>query len=253
MNDALIDLLDFVAKHHDVATMATKAMPLMVNYLGADNGSLLLLSQDRVVHKVLATKETFTQVSDHKVRTVIADGLAGWVLQHRQGGLASNTGLDARWAAMGDTSIGSALVVPLLSRSMVIGLLSFHHAQPGFLRERHLAQAAELAQVIAPLFAVALMAEASLDTLSQICRSASQPSALLDWQGNVRVVNQTMEKLDIIWSPGQFSQSLLPRELGVDTVVQCDWEGQRKLKTLAFDAQSFQFPGVGVWIQLAGR
>mgnify|MGYP003353954619 CR=1 FL=1 len=136
MNDALIDLLDLVAKHHDVATMATKAMPLMVNYLGADNGSMLLLSQDRVVHKVLATKETFTQVSDHKVRTVIAEGLAGWVLQHRQGGLASNTAVDARWASLGDTSIGSALVVPMLSRNHIVGLLSFHHVQPGYLREQ---------------------------------------------------------------------------------------------------------------------
>lgn len=253
MNAALIDLLDLVAKHHDVATMATKAMPLMVNYLGADNGSLLLLSQERVVHKVLATKETFTQVSDHKVRTVISEGLAGWVLQHRQGGLASNTSLDARWASMGDTSIGSALVVPMLSRNTVVGLLSFHHAQPGFLRERHLASAAELAQLLAPMFDVALMAETSLATLSQICQCAGQPSTLLDWQGNVKVVNQTMEKLDVIWSPGQFSQSLLQRELGVDTVVQCDWEGMRGLKSMPFDAQTFQFPGVGVWIQLASR
>lgn len=67
------------------------------------------------------------------------------------------------------------------------------------------------------------------------------------------MVNQTMEALDIIWSPGQFSQSLLQRELGVDTVVQCDWEGLRTLKTMPFDAQTFQFPGVGVWIQLASR
>lgn len=253
MNAAVIDLLDLLAKHHDVSTMASKAMPLMVNYLGADNGSLLLLSQERLVHKVLATKETFTQVSDHKLRTVISEGLAGWVLQHRQGGLASHTSLDARWASMGDTSIGSALVVPLMSRGTVVGLLSFHHAQPGFLRERHLAQAAELAQLLAPLFDVALMAEASLATLSQICQSAGQPSTLLDWQGNVKVVNQTMEKLDIIWSPGLFSQSLLQRELAVDTVVQCDWEGMRSLKTLPFDAQTFQFPGVGVWVQLASR
>jgi hypothetical protein len=75
----------------------------------------------------------------------------------------------------------------------------------------------------------------------------------LDWHGNVKVVNQSMEKLDIIWNPGQFSQSLLQRELGVDTVIQCDWQGLRGLKSMPFDAQTFQFPGVGVWIQLAGR
>ncbi len=253
MNAALNDLLDMVAKHRDVATMAAKSMPLMVNYLGADNGSLLLLSQERVVHKVLATRETFTQVSEHKVRTALSEGLAGWVLQHRQGGLASDTSLDDRWVSMGDTTIGSALVVPMLSRNTVIGLLSFHHGQRGFLRERHLASAAELAQVLAPLFDVALMAESSLAALSDLCLCASHPSTLLDWQGDVKVVNKSMEQLDIIWNPGQFAQSLLPRELGVETVAQCDWEGMRKLATLPFDANVVQFPGVGVWIQLASR
>lgn len=253
MNAALNDLLDTVAQHHDVATMAAKSMPLMVNYLGADNGSLLLLSQDRVVHKVLATKETFTQVTEHKMRSVISEGLAGWVLQHRQGGLASDTALDARWVSMGDTSIGSALVVPLLSRNTVVGLLSFHHGQRGTLRERHLARAAELAQVLAPLFDVALMGESSLAALSQLCRCASHPSTVLDWTGNVKVVNQAMEGMDIVWEPGHFAQSLLPRELGVETVAQCDWEGMRTLASLPFDAHAIQFPGVGVWIQLASH
>lgn len=251
MNPALNDLLDTVAKHRDVATMAAKSMPLMVNYLGADNGSLLLLSQERVVHKVLATKETFTQVSEHKVRTVISEGLAGWVLQHRQGGLASDTTLDARWVSLGDTSIGSALVVPLISRNSVVGLLSFHHGQRGALRERHLAQAAELAQVMAPLFDVALMAESCLAALSDLCQCASHPSTVIDWQGNVKVVNTAMERLDIVWNPGQFAQSLLPRELGVETVAQCDWSGQRKLASLPFQAHAAQFAGVGVWIQLS--
>lgn len=251
MNTALNDLLDMAAKHHDVGTLAAKFMPLMVSRLGADNGSLLLLSREHVVHRVLATKETFTQVAEHKVRTVISEGLAGWVLQHRQGGLASDTSQDERWASMGDTTIGSALVVPMLSRNTVIGLLSFHHGQRGHLRERHLACAAELAQVLAPVFDVALMAESSLAALSDLCQCASAPSTVLDWHGNVKVVNQAMVHLDIVWNPGAFAQSLLPRELGVDTIAQCNWEGMRKLTSLPFDAHAVQFPGVGVWIQLA--
>jgi hypothetical protein len=154
---------------------------------------------------------------------------------------------------MGDTSIGSALVVPMLSRNTVVGLLSFHHALSGFLRERHLARAAELAQLLAPLFDVALMAETSLAGLSQACQNTSNPSVILDWQGDVKVVNQAMEKLDIVWRPGQFAQSLLQRELGVETVAQCDWQGRRALKSMPLDAQSVQFPGVGVWVQLEGR
>jgi hypothetical protein len=91
MNPTLISFLDVMAKHGDAHTMAAKVMPLFVGYMGADNGSLMLLSDDRVLHKVLATKETFTEVSGHKVRTVLSEGLAGWSLRHRQGGLASDT------------------------------------------------------------------------------------------------------------------------------------------------------------------
>lgn len=45
----------------------------------------------------------------------------------------------------------------------------------------------------------------------------------------------------------------IPASPSLSDVVQCDWEGLQALKTLPFEAQSFQFPGVGVWIQLSSR
>ena len=251
MNPTLINLLDVIAKHSDAHTMAAKAMPHFVGYMGADNGSLMLLSDDRVVHKVLATKETFTAVSEHKVRTVLAEGLAGWALRHKQGGLASDAGIDERWVSMGDSAIASALVVPMMSRSTVIGLLAFHHTVRGFFREAHLARAAELAQLVSPLFDIALMTESSMESLAKLCRGAAYPSTVLDWQGNVKVVNSAMEGLDIVWEGGNFSQSLLPRELNVGSVKECDWDGMRKLTSLPYDANTTPFRGAGVWIQLA--
>lgn len=251
MNSALINLLDVISKHSDAPTMAAKAMPLFVSYLGADNGSLMLLSDDHVVHKVLATKETFTEVSAHKVRTVLAEGLAGWSLRHRQGGLASDTELDERWVSMGDSAIASALVVPMISRCTVIGLLAFHHTESRYFREAHLARAAELAQLVAPLFDIALMTESSMASLATLCRCAATPSAILDWQGIVKVVNKAMEGLDIVWEGGNFSQSLLPRELSVASIKECAWDGSRKMASLPYDAYVTPFRGTGVWIQLA--
>jgi hypothetical protein len=245
-----LQLIEAVSMHTDVQTMAAKSLPYFVNYMGADNGSLLLLSGDEVIHKVLATKETFTDVSAHKVRTVLSGGLAGWALRHRQGGLASNTELDERWVSMGDASIASALVVPMLSRNAVIGLLSFHHSVRGFFREAHLARAAEIAQLSAPLFDLALQTESSLASLTTLCESADFPSVVLDWNGNVKVVNKAMHALDIVWEGGSFSQSLLPRELNAGTVSECIWTDWRPLATLPWWACSIPFRGVGVWIQL---
>ena len=251
MNSTLINLLDVVAKHSDAQTMALKAMPHIVGYMGADNGSLMLLSGDRVVHKVLATKETFTEVSEHKVRTVLAEGLAGWALKHRQGGLASDTEMDERWVSLGDSSIASALVVPMLSRGTVIGLLAFHHSDRGYFREAHLARAAELAQLVSPLFDIALMTESSIAAIARLCQCATYPSAVVDWQGHVKVVNQAMQGLDIVWEGVHFSQSLLPRELNVGLISECDWDGMRKLASLPYRAYAVPFRGAGVWIQLA--
>jgi hypothetical protein len=250
MNPTLISFLDVMAKHGDAHTMAAKVMPLFVGYMGADNGSLMLLSDDRVLHKVLATKETFTEVSGHKVRTVLSEGLAGWSLRHRQGGLASDTTMDERWVSMGDSAIASALVVPMMSRGTAIGLLAFHHGERGHFRESHLARAAELAQLVSPLFDVALMAESATESLAKLCHCATYPSTVLDWKGNVKAVNKAMEGLDIVWEGANFSQSLLQRELNVASIRECDWDGLRKLTSLPYEAYTTAFRGAGVWIQL---
>lgn len=253
MDPSLMELLESTVQHRDVQTLASKTLPRIVRYVGADNGSLMLLAGERVIHKVLANKETFTEVSEHKVRTVLAEGLAGWALRHRQGALASNTALDERWVSMGDTSIGSALVVPLMIRGGAVGLLSLHHPEPGHLRELHLAKAAELAQLLAVPFEMALMIESAMAALATQCRCAANPSVVLDWDGNVRVVNAAMQALDIAWEGVNYAQTLLPRELGAASVAECDWDGVRPLVTQPFGAHAIPFRGAGVWIELVDR
>jgi transcriptional regulator with GAF, ATPase, and Fis domain len=245
-----LQLVDIVSKHSDTQTMASTSLPHFVTYMGADNGSLLLLSGNEVTHKVLATKETFTEVSAHKVRTVLTEGLAGWSLRHRQGGLASDAELDERWISLGDTSIASALVVPMISRGAVIGLLSFHHSTKNFFREVHLAKAAEVAGLVAPHFDLALQTEASMAALATLCQSAESPSVVLDWHGKVQVINLPMKALDIVWEGSSYAQSLLPRELGAPNVNACDWPEWKPLSTLPWQARSVPVRGVGVWIQL---
>lgn len=253
MNPSLMELLENATRYRDVQTMASKTLSQIVRYMGAENGSLMLLAGERVIHKVLANKETFTDVSEHKVRTVLTEGLAGWSLRHRQGALASDTARDERWVSMGDTSIASALVVPLMTRESVVGLLSLHHPERGHFRESHLAKAAELAQLLVFPFEMALMTESSMAALAAQCRCATLPSVVLDWDGNVRVINAAMQALDIAWEGVHYAQTLLPRELNAASVAECDWDGVRPLATQPYAAHAIPFRGAGVWIQLVER
>ena len=250
MHPTLLNLLDLLSKIREPQAMAMKAMPHIVGQLDADSGSLILLCGDCVAHKVLANKDTFTEVEEHKVRTVLSEGMAGWALRHRQGALASETALDERWVAMGSPAVASALVVPLKSRSVVVGLLSLHHSERGFFRELHLERAAELAQLIAPHFDIALMVESAMATLRQLCLASAHPSVLVDWEGNIQAVNPPMQALDIVWEASHFSQSVLQRALNVASVAQCQWEGNRPLVSLPWQASATTQHGVGVWISL---
>src|SRR5579859_8225262 len=67
-------------------------------------------------------------------------GLSGWVVRHRQGVLIADTAHDERWLATpGDSHpVASALGVPILSRTALVGVLTLSHSQPNRFKEEHL-------------------------------------------------------------------------------------------------------------------
>lgn len=253
MNSELADLVAVAAQEGNARADALKVLPRIVSYVGAERGSLFLLSGDQVIHRILANKEAFSEVSNYKVATVLSTGLAGWSLKHRQGGLASDVELDDRWTSLGDKTVGSALVVPMISRGHVIGLIALHHPQRGFLRERHLALAAEAAMLIAPIFDAALLTESTSTALVQMCREWEAPSVLLNWNGLVLTVNPAMEALDIAWEGVDLAQTVLARELAAMSVKDCCWDGDRALANLPYIAKSIHCQGVAVWIRLSPK
>lgn len=73
MNIPVHTLSDVVTKHVMPSALATEALPLLIQELGADNGSLMLLSEGRVVHKVLAARDSFAEVAEHRVHAVLTE------------------------------------------------------------------------------------------------------------------------------------------------------------------------------------
>ncbi len=67
-------------------------------------------------------------------------GLAGWVARHRQAALIADTSLDDRWLKLPDRPVNlrSALSVPILSGSALLGVLTLTHSQPEHFAAEHL-------------------------------------------------------------------------------------------------------------------
>ncbi|MEK7861702.1 MAG: diguanylate cyclase, partial [Chloroflexota bacterium] len=63
-------------------------------------------------------------------------GISGWVLEHRQPQLVDDVRLDPRY--VGDPSIRSELIVPLVSAGRAIGVLAVSHPQPSAFSQRDL-------------------------------------------------------------------------------------------------------------------
>lgn len=253
MDSELRDLLDLVASERDAQRVAEKTLPGVINYVGAQRGSLFLLANGLIQHKILANKHSFPETREFKVATAMSEGLAGWVLKHRQGGLSSDTSLDERWVMIDGEQPSSGIVVPMISRNEVIGLWSLHHDEQGHFRERHLARAAEAANLLAPFFDATMLMDSCMTGLMDLCRETSAPSVLIDWSGQVHAVNPAMTELDIVWPDAEITQSLLIRELGADSHREFQWDGRRDLRSLPFAALSKRFAGVAYWIQLAPK
>ncbi len=250
MTPQTLDLLAAAAREPDAPAVAQKVLPLILSQCGAERGSIFLMSGQQVVHRLLANKETFSEVSAYKVQSALADGMAGWALKHRQGALASDTSIDERWVSLGDNSVGSAMVVPMTSRGTVVGLISLHHPQRGFFRERHLALAAEIALLLAPVFDVALVTRSAIESMQALCLGFEQPSLVVDGLGKVITVNPPMAALDIAWEGVPIAQTVLGRELGADSIDGCCFDGLRALASLPLQARSIRIQGIAVCLQL---
>ncbi len=108
---------------------------------GAERGSLFLLNANAEVTDSLLTYRGVTPDERQDiVRRVMDRGLSGWVVRHRQGVLIADTAQDERWlASPGDSfPVASALGVPILSRTALVGVLTLSHSKPHRFKEEHL-------------------------------------------------------------------------------------------------------------------
>jgi PAS domain S-box-containing protein len=131
----------------------------------AEDGSLFLLDESGVVtESILARGATIRAQKERLIGEVLNKGLAGWVVQHRQAGLITDTMKDERWLTFHNQpyQARSALCIPILKGKVLLGVLTLMHSQPGHFTP----QSARLLQMTAQQMAV-IIENAELHTKFQ--------------------------------------------------------------------------------------
>ena len=122
-----------------IKAMLQETIGISTELTGAELGSLILLDSDGVVvDSILSRGEISPELSSILIKSVLQEGLAGWVMRHRKVGLANDTQNDDRWIDLPDQpyTARSALALPIISDEMMLGVLTLMHSKPNYFTKK---------------------------------------------------------------------------------------------------------------------
>lgn len=113
--------------------MLQQTLKLVVKWSDSGESSLFWLNnQGQVSISILARGPMIREEKDELIGTVLSQGLAGWVYQHRQVGLITDTMFDERWINLPGQPyhVRSALCLPITKGKQLMGIITLTHEQP---------------------------------------------------------------------------------------------------------------------------
>ncbi len=126
----------------DLDHVLNRALALIVEVVGAERSSILMLESQsgQLIHRATLGGEKHLPPGGVPTRFHRGEGLAGWVVDHREATIVADIRQDPRWVEPLERGreYRSALAVPLLASDDVQGALLLFHAQPDFFNEDHL-------------------------------------------------------------------------------------------------------------------
>ncbi len=138
--ESLVAMARATAKLPSLEATLRSAVNMAATLTRAEDGSMFLLDGAGVVTRsVLARGEATLAQRQDIVQDVMRRGLAGWVAQHRQPALVYDTSRDDRWVALPNApyTARSALAVPIVSGSAVLGVLTLTHSESNHFSTEH--------------------------------------------------------------------------------------------------------------------
>ena len=130
----LYELSSKLACALDLQTTLEQVITLTTKYIGSNRGSLVVLDVDqKPIEAVLIFEDRIQFNNAVQFRDVVRNGLIGWVVEHREPVLISDTSKDERWLKRLDddqdhTGAKSAMCIPLSARGQLVGILTIVHS-----------------------------------------------------------------------------------------------------------------------------
>jgi two-component system NtrC family sensor kinase len=137
---ALYQVSDHLATSLDLDWVLSRVLDLAISATDATRGSIILVpSPDAPSHHILR-RELPVANADQVISQVLTKGLAGWVVNHKEGSIVIDTEQDPRWIPLNDdpNPPRSALAVPLLANGQVLGVLTLDHVAVGHFQPQHM-------------------------------------------------------------------------------------------------------------------
>jgi len=155
--ETLLRILTEVSSSLDLDRALNRTLALLNDAIGAEQGTIMLLSVD---DNMLHYRAGYGYLTDkingegRGFKLKIGEGLAGWVVENREAVLVQDLLEDARWVKIASSSWEhrSAIVMPLLVAEDLIGVLMVFHRKPGYFS----AELLNLVKAIAGQVAVAI-------------------------------------------------------------------------------------------------
>ena len=133
--DNLVAVARVTAEQPTLEATLQHTLDMAASLTAAEYGSLFLFDEaGGVTHSIVALGEVKPDDLQDRVRRVMDKGLAGWVARHRETALVPDTSKDERWLPTPPESpyiARSALAVPIISGSILLGVLTLTHSVPG--------------------------------------------------------------------------------------------------------------------------
>lgn len=185
----------------DLNIVIKQVIDLMSDAVGAGKASLFLHDEHDIDwDHILLSRELDHDESVSVVRTVLDEGLAGWVVRNRQGAIVTDTQADPRWHFFADDSlpVRSALCVPFMYEGSCLAVLTLVHPEPHHFTESDL----DLITIVANQAAVAIrtvqlfrQTEAQQRQLEIILRALPEILLVTDQHGRILQVNDEAQRI----------------------------------------------------------
>ncbi|MFN2235439.1 MAG: ATP-binding protein, partial [Anaerolineales bacterium] len=144
----LLQIMQELSSSLDLDQVLNRTLALLNETIGAQKSTILLVhpEENNFVYRASLGYTTPPTIGGSSSASLLDDGLAGWVISHRQGILIEDITTDQHWSQFSIEALNnrSAMAVPLLVGGEVLGsMLLFHSHADKFTHEhRELVQAA---------------------------------------------------------------------------------------------------------------